>query len=206
MRRQDFDFRQWFRGRVSSEWADCIDSHLRTAGVKTKQASGALWVKKMITVLWKQFFALWHDRNEFVHGRESTVRQSQVRQTLKVQLLDLHSKREEMLQRDHDILLGEDTSSDLTEVDKFVEEAPAFKIANWIASRGPIIRKSVATAKKASISNVRTLTSFFTRRRRRDADKEGDHIRRFREPPDPSRSRPTVRSRVQTAVTQFFRR
>jgi hypothetical protein len=54
------------------------------------------WSIGLISVLWEQWYLLWDDRNQDVHGRDAQQRQSQLRQEVQRQLGEIYAKQQFM--------------------------------------------------------------------------------------------------------------
>ena len=78
-------------------------------------------------------------------------------------LTELHSHRGQMLDRDKDLLLGDNDKSDTEAIQEFMETSTVHQITNWIHLHKQLSKLSIEEARAFSIRNVRPLTTYFQR-------------------------------------------
>jgi hypothetical protein len=93
----EIGWRQLFNGRFSSEWQQLQNQHLRSNGIKEITLTGQSWTASLIVHLWKSFFDIWDQRNEFVHGKDKSTRDAAKRVKIVGQVKHLHTKTTEVL-------------------------------------------------------------------------------------------------------------
>jgi hypothetical protein len=150
-------WRHLFQGRFSLEWSHLQDQYLQEIGLYHSDTTGTLWVTRMITVIWKQFFMMWEQRNQQVHGHDKTTQRKAKRRRLASEFKHLHSKRPEVLHTDRDLFIG--TTED--DVDTFIETATPKYIENWLQVWRPVILDSVKAAAAYALKSVPPLTTYF---------------------------------------------
>eukprot|EP00980_Cylindrotheca_fusiformis_P016603 scaffold4973_cov135-Cylindrotheca_fusiformis.AAC.21 len=101
-------WRQILRGRVSKKWAEYQHAVYTDRNEKDKKLTGTSWMTTLVCLLLTQVFDIWKQRNEFVHGAQSTtnmqIRKAQVLQELRL----IHSHRDDYRAGDLKFLLTED--------------------------------------------------------------------------------------------------
>jgi hypothetical protein len=157
IRQNAIGWRQLFQGRFALEWSILQDQYLQEIGIYHSDTTGTLWVTRMIVVIWKQFFLMWEQRNQQVHGHDQTTQTTAKRHRLATEFKHLHSKRTDVLHTDRDLFIG--TTDD--EIDTFIESVTPKYIANWIQVWRPVILDSVKAAAAFALKSVPPLTTYF---------------------------------------------
>jgi hypothetical protein len=150
-------WRQLFQGRFSTQWIKLQDQYLQANGISNPNTTGTLWVTRMITVIWRQFFTMWEQRNLKVHGHDLATRTKAQRKRLATEFRFLQSKQNEVLQTNRELFIG---STD-DDVEIFIETASPKYIQNWLAIWKPVILDSAKAAQAYAISSVPPLTTYF---------------------------------------------
>eukprot|EP00957_Ditylum_brightwellii_P007578 574014-Ditylum_brightwellii.AAC.1 len=69
MQQMAIGWRQLVYRCISKTWSDIQDQYLRDIKLHTQCSNGASWAKKIIKLIWQQFFILWTQCNEKCHGK-----------------------------------------------------------------------------------------------------------------------------------------
>ena len=144
-------------GRFSTDWSEIQDdqyaSMLNTKG--NKRRTGQRWQTAIIGELWNQWFMLWEMRNSDLHGATESSRARAEREEVERSFREIYDMREQMEPSVQQLLCQDITNH-------FAK--PLWFNKNWIAIHGPLVRKSVKTAKKKAIQGVRSIRQYFNQR------------------------------------------
>jgi hypothetical protein len=131
---------QLFRGRFSCKWAEIQQSFLLPLVVDRRYFTGALWVRKLINLLWKFNRSIWDARNVDRHGhtplQNQEIRCNRLQTTVQV----LYDSSPRMLTADRDIF-------DLPITTHLRDHGPD-RIELWIRRAKPIVPISIKEATK----------------------------------------------------------
>ena len=145
-------WRQIFSGRMSNEWNRLQADHAYRNG-KRDQAASLLWTTNIICSIWKEWFDLWDLRNGVIHGHDSTSRNKAKRDRAEQEIRLIYDSREAMLPADRDHL--EDNAED------HITGKSTQRLQNWLHTYRGLFKKSIADAKKRSVTGVRSIRSYF---------------------------------------------
>ena len=152
---------QLFRGRVSNLWVYHHDQYVSEQKLTDVKNSGSIWMKQVILQLWDHLFALWENRNQLIHGSDSSNRASRRKTILRHSLHAIHQKyRPLVIQADLVFFLSASASDD-TKIDEFVDSHGPTFIQNWINTYRPFFAISAKAAIRSSASGTRPITDFF---------------------------------------------
>jgi hypothetical protein len=153
-------WRQVFNGRFAMAWASVqADFTARqvqrsTANTKNQQRKkGKQWQKKFITEIWKQWFILWKQRNELVHGTTQSTRQDAIRRTAAAELRAIYDTKEQLEPEAQGLLFQE--------LQDHIQRHQPQTTRNWLHTNAPILRESLRRAKRRAIAGVRSIRSYF---------------------------------------------
>ncbi len=99
-------WRPLFQGRFSLLWSTLQDQYLQEQGIYHSDTTGTLWITRIITVIWKQFFEMWETRHQHVHGHDQTTRQLATRRRIATEFKHIQSLREDVLYTNHTLFIG----------------------------------------------------------------------------------------------------
>jgi hypothetical protein len=167
---------QLFHGRFTTKWAEIQQSFLLTLVVDRRYFTGDLWLRKLISLLWKFNRSLWNARNLDRHGHTPLENQAIQRNRFQSSLHALYDSSPLMLATDRDIF-------HLSAESRLQDHHPA-KIALWISRAKPIVAVSIQDATNAIKQTVQSIAGFFTR----------THIRTLLEDSENDPSIPTIQS------------
>jgi hypothetical protein len=119
--------------------------------------TGTLWTTRMITVLWKQFFAMWELWNQKVHGHDNKTSKLARHRHLANEVKFLHTQRTNVLMTDQDIFIG----SNEDDVTNFLDNTTPKHIENWLQIWRPVIIDSAKAAAAYAITAVQPMTTYF---------------------------------------------
>ena len=150
-------WRPLFQGRFSLVWSSLQDQYLQELGIHHADTTGTLWITRIITVIWKQFFLMWETRNQHVHGHDQTTRQIATHRRIATEFKHIQSPRSEVLHTNHTLFIG--TNDD--DVEQFIETVTPKYLQNWLQIWRPVIQDSVKAAAAYSLLSVPPLTTYF---------------------------------------------
>lgn len=156
-------WRQLFNGRMSSEWARIQDDYLHRQKLQSKTSTGLLWTTRIITILWKQFDAVWEMRNLVIHGHDQSTQANIKRAKAQNRVRRIYLQRQNMLPRDRDFLF--DT------VDEHIT-MPTTALLNWLSTYQPLFKDSIKRAKKNAIDKVKAINQHFVSLGKRNKKKK----------------------------------
>lgn len=137
---------------MSNEWNRLQADHAYRNG-KRDQAASLLWTTNIICSIWKEWFDLWDLRNGVIHGHDSTSRNKAKRDRAEQEIRLIYDSREAMLPADRDHL--EDNAED------HITGKSTQRLQNWLHTYRGLFKKSIADAKKRSVTGVRSIRSYF---------------------------------------------
>jgi hypothetical protein len=146
---------QLFRGRFTTKWAEIQQSFLLTLVVDHRYFTWDLWLRKLISLLWKFNRSLWNARNLDRHGHTPLENQEIRRNRLQSSLHALYDSSPLMLAADRDIF-------HLSAESRLQDHHPA-KISLWISRAKPIVAVSIQDATNTIKWTVQSIAGFFTR-------------------------------------------
>ena len=145
---------QIIHGRISKEWATLRSAKTTGEPPETKRINPpSLWVLDTMDALWKAWFELWKERNDFVHGKTKQEQTHKQRLTAEAQIRDIYSKKAEYLPSDRTLLTGT--------VESFLENKSLTTLTNWLTVWKPVFERSAARSLALSIRGVPSITTFF---------------------------------------------
>jgi len=142
---------QLFQGKLSQEWENIHGNSLSKSNSKRPSH---LWAANIVTLILHHTILLWEERNEQYHGLDEEQRKHHLLDHYRFIIRDLISKKPLCLAKDRDIF-PDDPQLLLTQT------SPT-KLAEWIATRKPVIINSVRQAKKQDISNNHSILQWIT--------------------------------------------
>jgi hypothetical protein len=124
--------------------------------VDRRHYTGAIWAKKVVTLLWSIVRAQWDHRNADRHGRTKNDNESIRRTRIESQITEQYTEANKMLAVVRPII-----DEPLTQ--KFTKSIRSLEL--WHKFTRPTIRLSTAKASEAITRTHRQITNFFTRKR-----------------------------------------
>jgi hypothetical protein len=91
-------WRRIFDGRWSRKWAYLLDQYLREIGNKDPKYTGTTWLTAMPTTVWPQFFVVWSERKDTVHGNTQATRQPALCRKITRGIYQWFYRRDQLLQ------------------------------------------------------------------------------------------------------------
>ena len=82
-------------------------------GKKTITLTGQSWSTTVIVTIWKEFFALWEQRNNLVHGTDKSSHDLAKRSKAIAQIKHLHTQQNEVLAAHRSCMFMCDTEAEL---------------------------------------------------------------------------------------------
>jgi hypothetical protein len=145
-----------FLGRFSVEWSDMQDAFYVTRPNYNPQKSrkGARWQVAIITCLWDQWYSLWENRNNDLHGADTRQSALIERQNTLRTLRELYDLRNHYEPSAQELLMADIRS---------YEAKSTWHIRNWISINEPVLRESFKRVKKKAIAGMRSIRSYWLR-------------------------------------------
>jgi hypothetical protein len=150
-------WRHLFNGHITTQWRIRQDKFLRQSNISTRAHTGSNWSLRTLTSLWTDFFRIWTDRNEAIHGHDLKSQNQARHRRLRAEMELLHSQRDQVLAVDSDVFIAAENDA----LETFLTVSSATHIQNWLHVWKPIIVSSVQSAKDLSIRGVRILSDYF---------------------------------------------
>jgi hypothetical protein len=146
-----------FNRHLTDQWRLCQDYYMCCHKISTNTHTGAGWSLRTLTILWTKFFVLWKQRYESIHGHDLKTQNQAKQQKLGLEMEMLHSLREQVLEGDTDVFIGNNPAA----LSQFLETATNTHVQNWIHIWKPFILSSVKSATDLSIRGVHCLSTYF---------------------------------------------
>ena len=148
-------WRQILRGRFSQEWQRIQNAYYMTHRTKLAfKRTGKRWQQQFISVIWSSWFQLWSSSIGEVHGTNAETRAVAQEREVGRQLTEIYAPRA-FMEPEAEALLDSDPETHM--------QRPTQVTKNWLATTGPVIRRSVKRIKKVSLQGVQSLRTYFPR-------------------------------------------
>ena len=144
-------WRQIFSGRFSLIWAELQQDHL--SRVTDDQNAGLEWTVKIITFIWEEWHELWTSRNGEIHGHDYTTRQRAREKIAEARLTAIYEQRQDMRPAERELLYDN--------VQEHMRERSTNQVLDWLSVYTPTFRYSIAEARRAAITGVRSIRDYF---------------------------------------------
>jgi hypothetical protein len=112
----------------------------------------------MIVTVWIDFFELWEQRNNLVHGTDKSSQDLAKRSKALAQIKHLHTQQDEVLAAHRSCMFMRDTEADL---DNYLASQRTNKLLNWVNTWKPAIAASVKSAHVLAASTMRRMDKYF---------------------------------------------
>ena len=106
----------------------------------------------LVTVLWDQWYTLWEERNQDLHGRDNQQRQSNLRREVHRQLSNIYAKKHFLDPKVRSLLLR-DPEAHATQ--------PLQVTVNWLRMNTPIFKENVRKVRRMALEGVRSIRTYF---------------------------------------------
>ncbi len=166
----ELGWRQLFNGRFVSEWQRLQNQHLRTNGIQEITLTGQSWTTSMIVLLWKEFFDIWGQRNDQVHGNDKRTTDTAKRSKTVSHIKYLHTKTPEVLaahrsimfMRTHEDTTHESNGHEDTALDDILQTKTTNYLQNWVNTWKPAIEASIKAARALSVNTMGRMDEHFS--------------------------------------------
>jgi hypothetical protein len=152
---------QLFQGRLVHDWSRLQEAFLANMPPALqpdrKFYTGAIWTRKLISLLWVIMRAQWDHRNADRHGRTKEEQHAIKHARLMAQVEEQYAQGTSMLADDRDIIAEPIT--------KKSDRSPA-PLQLWLDRNIPIVKLSTKAATAAIVNTHEKLTSFFPIRKK----------------------------------------
>ena len=173
LQQNDIGWRQFFNGRMSTEWARIQDNYIYIASLRRSDElrhtpmrqqrqqprfrNGTHWTGEYITVLWQQWYKVWFQRNATIHGHDRASRALQQQRADAHRLQSIYQNRHLMEPSVQDLLF--DT------IEEHQQHRSHNTIHNWLSIHETTFIQSVKQVSKQAIQGVQSIKSYFPVRR-----------------------------------------
>ena len=151
---------QLFQGRLVTDWSRLQEAFLANLPPNLqpdrKYYTGAIWARKLVSLLWDIMRAQWDHRNADRHGRTPEENHSIRHSRLMTQVAAQYAQGALMLADDRDIIAQPILAK--------AKRSPA-ALELWLDRNIPIVKLSTAAAAATIVKTHKKLTSFFRRKR-----------------------------------------
>ena len=145
---------QMFMGRFVTDWSELQQDFLKSKSSKNKKHSGTSWVTGITSVIWKNIYVLWDERNGQQHGIDAIAKENKLNEMALKQIEELYNHKKDVLPRHQELFY--DT------LEQHQAKEPTSKgLRQWIRTWEPVLLKSVEDAKKFGTRGIRAIGSFF---------------------------------------------
>jgi hypothetical protein len=93
----------------------------------------------MLTTVWRQFFVVWSERNNTIHGNTHATRQAALRQTITCEIHQWFYRRDQLLQSNRMDILEAKFRPAIETADAQVDKDPPHVSLNWLRMYSPIL-------------------------------------------------------------------
>ena len=145
-------WRQIFNGRFGYEWSRLQSNHYRRRKPNSDRMTGDKWQKKFQQTIWSQWYELWVQRNEDVHGHDARTRRTAEQREVNQQLTEIYDSRAHLEPQVQQLLQNDLVTH---------RQQPTWVKRNWLNMTRPIIRQSFRRVQEASRKGVRAITTYF---------------------------------------------
>jgi hypothetical protein len=155
---------QLFQGRLVQDWSrlqeEFLATNIETLKLDRRYYTGALWTRKLISLLWVTMRAQWDSRNADRHGHGHTtaenhaIRHARLRQEITAQYHDAPT------------MLAADRALFEEPIEQKLKQHPN-RLALWLKRTKPIVQISKADATAAIHRTTDRLTKFFRIKRKK---------------------------------------
>lgn len=145
---------QVFLGRFNEKWSEMQDVYYTTRPTYNpkKCRTGLHWQVAIIGNIWDQWYLLWEQRNQDVHGADARLMAQTERRNVLRTLREIYALREHYEPSARELLMADIRDH---------EARSTWHLKSWLAINQPILRASFQRARKLAISGVRSLRSYW---------------------------------------------
>jgi hypothetical protein len=155
-------WRQIFNGQWSHKWAYLQDQYLLDIGNKDLKYTGASWLTAMLTTVWRQFFVVWSERNNTVHGNtHATRQQADLHQIITREIHQWLYCRDQLLQSGRMDILEAKFGPTIETSDAQINNDPPHVSLNCLRMYSPILHDGIKLATATAIQGVRRMNKYF---------------------------------------------
>jgi len=144
-------WQQIFQGKITQEWELLFDKSSNPTGSFRQRHR---WAANVVTTILKYSLEIWEERNTQFHGQTQAQQHDHLLEHQRHIIRDLLSKKQYCLARDQFIFPSDPSN--------ILNNTSTIDLANWIASRKPLIQASMKQAKAKDLKNTPTLYHWFT--------------------------------------------
>ncbi|KAI2499831.1 hypothetical protein MHU86_14648 [Fragilaria crotonensis] len=139
--------------RVQGLYSDRITTVADSANSPTHKKTPEQWLIGLINVLWEQWFILWAERNQDLHGRDAQKRQSQLRRDVHRQLQEIYNNKPFMDPKVRSLLLQNPEA----------HSAQSLQVTtNWLRIHVPIVKANVRKVRRMALEGMRSIRTYFS--------------------------------------------
>jgi hypothetical protein len=142
--------REW--RRVQGLYSDKIITPSQIASAAPHKRTTEKWLTGLIAVLWDQWYILWEDRNQDLHGRDTQERQSNLRQDVNRQLNEIYANRHFLDPKFNSLLLQNPEAH----ADHSLQVT-----INWLRMHAPMFKENMRKVRRLALERVRSIRTYF---------------------------------------------
>jgi hypothetical protein len=151
---------QLFQGRLVKEWSILqdafLESHKKEFKIDRRYYTGAIWARKLVSLLWAAMRDCWNHRNGDRHGKTKEENHSIRHTRVMGQIAEQYAQGPLMLAADRDII---------SEPLQAKEDRSPAALELWLERNATIVKLSTKAATAAIIKTHASITKFFHRGR-----------------------------------------
>jgi len=138
--------------RVQGRYSERVKPAERSGRPLTNARTPEQWLCGLIKVMWEQWFTLWEERNQDLHGRDSLTKQSHLWQEVNKQLRDIYAMKQFMDPKVRALLL-QDSDAHATQ--------SLHVTRNWIRMNLPIFKENVRKVRRMALDRMKSIRTYF---------------------------------------------
>ena len=150
---EDIGWHQLLHGRAALAWRQTVTTKHTPYDGALRGSNETTWVTNMLDAIWTEWFKVWEERNEFVHGKTMTEKQERKRAEIEQKIRTIYENKDKYLPPER-LMLGDD-------VEEFIKARGYTALANWERVWGPLFAKSAAECHRQALQGVRPITGYF---------------------------------------------
>jgi hypothetical protein len=120
---------QLLYGRFVTDWIALQEEFLKSCPRRKKKQSGSTWVSGIVSIIWKNIYSEWENRNKARHGHDKTTKETALIEQAQRETAELYAIREELPQEHRDVFYE-------TLEEHFEQEQSSIGLRQWINTWG----------------------------------------------------------------------
>jgi hypothetical protein len=115
----------------------------------------------MLTTVWQQFFVVWSERNDTVHGNTHATRQAALCRKFTREIHQWFYHRDQLLQSGRMDILEARFGPTIETADAQIDNDPPHVSLNWLCMYSSILHDGIKLATATAIQGVQRMNKYF---------------------------------------------